>query len=120
MSSAEEDDDLQRGDGANAKKRRVQRACDVCRRKKGECWFFLYLERGRSRFGPRIPVRCDGATRAGNRCSNCIAFNFDCTSVALTCRMATLFTAPVDMSKRPRSVGPLKGINSRPHVEIHY
>ncbi|CAE6366230.1 unnamed protein product [Rhizoctonia solani] len=61
ISSAEEDDDSQRGvEGANAKKRRVQRACDVCRRKK---------------------VRCDGATRAGNRCSNCVAFNFDCTYV---------------------------------------
>ncbi|EUC64915.1 fungal specific transcription factor, putative [Rhizoctonia solani AG-3 Rhs1AP] len=60
-SSAEEDDDSQRGvEGANAKKRRVQRACDVCRRKK---------------------VRCDGATRAGSRCSNCIAFNFDCTYI---------------------------------------
>ncbi|KDN50625.1 hypothetical protein RSAG8_01123, partial [Rhizoctonia solani AG-8 WAC10335] len=60
-SSGEEDDDSQRGvEGANAKKRRVQRACDVCRRKK---------------------VRCDGATRAGSRCSNCIAFNFDCTYI---------------------------------------
>ncbi|KAF8604607.1 hypothetical protein BDV93DRAFT_522316 [Ceratobasidium sp. AG-I] len=62
MSSAEEDDiDAQRtgADGA-AKKRRVQRACDVCRRKK---------------------VRCDGATRPGNRCSNCIAFNFECSYV---------------------------------------
>ncbi|CAE6476197.1 unnamed protein product [Rhizoctonia solani] len=57
-SSAEEDDD--RAEGANAKKRRVQRACDVCRRKK---------------------VRCDGATRPGSRCSNCVAFNFDCTYV---------------------------------------
>lgn len=47
-------------EGGNVKKRRVQRACDVCRRKK---------------------VRCDGATRPGNRCSNCIAFNFDCTYV---------------------------------------
>ncbi|CUA75982.1 Cutinase transcription factor 1 alpha [Nectria haematococca mpVI] [Rhizoctonia solani] len=37
ISSAEEDDDSQRGvEGANAKKRRVQRACDVCRRKKGQ------------------------------------------------------------------------------------
>ncbi|CAE6426439.1 unnamed protein product [Rhizoctonia solani] len=61
VSSAEDDDDIQRGvEGGNAKKRRVQRACDVCRRKK---------------------VRCDGATRAGNRCSNCVAFNFDCTYV---------------------------------------
>ncbi|QRW17816.1 Fungal specific transcription factor domain [Rhizoctonia solani] len=61
VSSGEDDDDIQRGvEGGNAKKRRVQRACDVCRRKK---------------------VRCDGATRPGNRCSNCVAFNFDCTYV---------------------------------------
>ncbi|KAG8739987.1 hypothetical protein FRC10_004866 [Ceratobasidium sp. 414] len=36
MSSAEEDDEHGlRDEGGNAKKRRVQRACDVCRRKKG-------------------------------------------------------------------------------------
>lgn len=36
MSSAEDDDETQRGlEGGNVKKRRVQRACDVCRRKKG-------------------------------------------------------------------------------------
>ncbi|KAF8754361.1 hypothetical protein RHS01_06290 [Rhizoctonia solani] len=35
VSSGEDDDDIQRGvEGGNAKKRRVQRACDVCRRKK--------------------------------------------------------------------------------------
>ncbi|KAF9220414.1 hypothetical protein BS17DRAFT_344209 [Gyrodon lividus] len=42
------------------KKRRVQRACDVCRRKK---------------------IRCDGSQMPGNRCSNCIAYNFECTYV---------------------------------------
>ncbi|KAH7913811.1 fungal-specific transcription factor domain-containing protein [Hygrophoropsis aurantiaca] len=41
-----------------SKKRRVQRACDVCRRKK---------------------IRCDGSQMPGNQCSNCIAYNFDCT-----------------------------------------
>ncbi|KAJ2936610.1 hypothetical protein H1R20_g483, partial [Candolleomyces eurysporus] len=41
------------------KKRRIQRACDICRRKK---------------------IRCDGVQMPGNRCSNCIAYNFDCTS----------------------------------------
>ncbi|QRV74945.1 Fungal specific transcription factor domain [Ceratobasidium sp. AG-Ba] len=62
MSSGEDDDyeNQREFEGANVKKRRVQRACDVCRRKK---------------------VRCDGATRPGNRCSNCIAFNFECTYV---------------------------------------
>ncbi|KAH7926384.1 hypothetical protein BV22DRAFT_1063146 [Leucogyrophana mollusca] len=63
MSSAEDDfneNDIH--DTANSapgsKKRRVQRACDVCRRKK---------------------IRCDGSQMPGNQCSNCIAYNFECT-----------------------------------------
>ena len=40
--SSAEDDDEQRGvEGANAKKRRVQRAFDVCRRKKGQSGVFI-------------------------------------------------------------------------------
>lgn len=59
------DEDYNDGDGPlsvaqGQKKRRIQRACDVCRRKK---------------------IRCDAAQMPGNRCSNCIAFNFDCTFV---------------------------------------
>ncbi|KAK0480213.1 fungal-specific transcription factor domain-containing protein [Armillaria novae-zelandiae] len=42
----------------SSKKRRVQRACDICRRKKS-----------------------DGVQMPENRCSNCIAYNFDCTYV---------------------------------------
>lgn len=42
------------------KKRRIQRACDICRRRK---------------------IRCDGVPIPGNRCSNCVAFRFDCTYV---------------------------------------
>ncbi|KAF9010512.1 fungal-specific transcription factor domain-containing protein [Cyathus striatus] len=40
------------------KKRRLQGACDICRRKK---------------------VRCDSAKMPGGKCSNCIAFNSECT-----------------------------------------
>ncbi|KAJ7587342.1 fungal-specific transcription factor domain-containing protein [Mycena floridula] len=43
-----------------AKKRKIQRACDICRRKK---------------------VRCDGPQTADNRCSNCTAYNLECTYV---------------------------------------
>ncbi|THV06403.1 hypothetical protein K435DRAFT_816004 [Dendrothele bispora CBS 962.96] len=61
MSSNEED--FEHGDGAqsggqNSKKRRIQRACDICRRKKS-----------------------DGVQMPGNRCSNCIAYSFECTYV---------------------------------------
>ncbi|KAH9830265.1 fungal-specific transcription factor domain-containing protein [Rhodofomes roseus] len=42
----------------NAKKRRIQRACDVCRRKK---------------------IRCDGAQMPDNKCSNCTTYNYECT-----------------------------------------
>ncbi|KAK0204261.1 fungal-specific transcription factor domain-containing protein [Desarmillaria ectypa] len=45
-----------------AKKRRLTGACDRCRKKK---------------------VKCDSATTPGNRCSNCIAFEADCTHTDL-------------------------------------
>ncbi|KAI9511917.1 fungal-specific transcription factor domain-containing protein [Russula earlei] len=58
MSSAEEDiNPSETNASRSAKKRRVQRACDVCRRKK---------------------IRCDGSQMPGNKCSNCAAYNFDC------------------------------------------
>jgi len=58
MSSAEEDiNDAETSASRIAKKRRVQRACDVCRRKK---------------------IRCDGSQMPGNKCSNCSAYNFEC------------------------------------------
>ncbi|KAI6025452.1 fungal-specific transcription factor domain-containing protein [Pisolithus marmoratus] len=50
MSSQEEDYN------DKSKKRRVQRACDICRRKKS-----------------------DGSQMPGNKCSNCIAYSFECT-----------------------------------------
>ncbi|KAI0260433.1 fungal-specific transcription factor domain-containing protein [Gloeopeniophorella convolvens] len=61
MSSAEED--INDADGSNAirsaKKRRVQRACDVCRRKK---------------------IRCDGVGQTpGSKCTNCHTYSFECT-----------------------------------------
>ncbi|KAJ7467196.1 fungal-specific transcription factor domain-containing protein [Mycena latifolia] len=40
------------------KKRRLRGACDICRRQK---------------------IRCDSAKMPGNRCSNCVAFNSECT-----------------------------------------
>ncbi|KAF9001492.1 fungal-specific transcription factor domain-containing protein [Cyathus striatus] len=56
MSSDDEENSVLQG----LKKRRIQRACDICRRKK---------------------IRCDGVQMPGNRCSNCIAYNFECTYV---------------------------------------
>ncbi|KAI0052329.1 hypothetical protein FA95DRAFT_1601990 [Auriscalpium vulgare] len=60
MSSADEDNTNDDNGLRSSKKRRVQRACDVCRRKK---------------------IRCDGSQMPGNRCSNCIAYNYDCSYV---------------------------------------
>ncbi|EDR09003.1 uncharacterized protein LACBIDRAFT_296682 [Laccaria bicolor S238N-H82] len=62
MSSEGEDfnEDNTSGLPQNQKKRRIQRACDICRRKK---------------------IRCDGVQMPGNRCSNCILCSFDCTYV---------------------------------------
>jgi len=42
------------------KKRRLQGACDICKHKK---------------------IRCDSAQMPGGRCSNCIAFDSECTHV---------------------------------------
>ncbi|KAI1786446.1 fungal-specific transcription factor domain-containing protein [Ganoderma leucocontextum] len=57
MSSPEED--YNDGDVAqNAKKRRIQRACDMCRRKKS-----------------------DGAQMPNNRCSNCASYRLDCSYI---------------------------------------
>lgn len=57
MASAE---DLKDGQGgfSTAKKRRVQRACDSCRRKK---------------------IRCDGIERTDQKCSNCSISHVECT-----------------------------------------
>ncbi|KIP05402.1 hypothetical protein PHLGIDRAFT_60579, partial [Phlebiopsis gigantea 11061_1 CR5-6] len=60
MSSAEEDQhDTEDGlPQSLLKKRRVQRACDICRRKKG-----------------------DGGQMPNNRCTNCITYNQECTYI---------------------------------------
>ncbi|KAI0682882.1 fungal-specific transcription factor domain-containing protein [Cytidiella melzeri] len=62
MSSQEEqEDDYQVTTGGKSrKKRRIGRACDLCRQKK---------------------VRCDGEQRPGKRCSNCTAYDDACTYV---------------------------------------
>ncbi|KAG5732476.1 Transcriptional activator protein acu-15 [Termitomyces sp. T112] len=59
MSSNEEDYN-DNDNHQTLKKRKIQRACDICRRKK---------------------IRCDGGQMPGNRCSNCTACNFECTYV---------------------------------------
>ncbi|KAF9507697.1 hypothetical protein BS47DRAFT_1377865 [Hydnum rufescens UP504] len=63
MSSDDEGHATHGGSGSDpaSKKRKVQRACDLCRRKK---------------------VRCDGPQMPGNRCSNCISLSVECTYVS--------------------------------------
>ncbi|KAF9037629.1 fungal-specific transcription factor domain-containing protein [Panaeolus papilionaceus] len=60
--SSNEDDYNDNGHSSTAlsglKKRRIQRACDICRRKKS-----------------------DGVQMPGNRCSNCIAYNYECSYI---------------------------------------
>ncbi|KIM40778.1 hypothetical protein M413DRAFT_167868 [Hebeloma cylindrosporum] len=61
MSSNEDEcNDGETSLGLSQKKRRMQRACDVCRKKK---------------------IRCDGVQTLGNPCSNCVSSRFDCTYV---------------------------------------
>ncbi|KIM40777.1 hypothetical protein M413DRAFT_446160 [Hebeloma cylindrosporum] len=60
MSSSEEEYNGDTSAGLLLKKRRMWRACDICRKKK---------------------IRCDGVQLAGSPCSNCISNRFDCTYV---------------------------------------
>ncbi|KXN82670.1 Transcriptional activator protein acu-15 [Leucoagaricus sp. SymC.cos] len=63
MSSNEDEyNDHEGGLASGLKKRRIQRACDICRRKKSIC------------VG-------NGVQMPGNRCSNCITYNFECTYI---------------------------------------
>ncbi|KAJ7496083.1 fungal-specific transcription factor domain-containing protein [Mycena galericulata] len=57
MSSDEESNDTQ-SKQASQKRRRLQRSCDICRKRK---------------------IRCDSANMPDGRCSSCIAFNAHCT-----------------------------------------
>ncbi|KAI0649560.1 fungal-specific transcription factor domain-containing protein [Trametes meyenii] len=89
MSSPEED--YNDGDSVqNAKKRRIQRACDMCRRKKS-----------------------DGAQMPNNRCSNCVSYRLDCTYVeAAKVRPLGHISRPsrtLVLSLSCRSVAPPKG-----------
>jgi hypothetical protein len=82
------------------KKRRIQRACDICRRKKStsnqtlsliETFRYIdivYLVRCQSLFTIYMPVlhlniviTGDGVHMPGNRCSNCVSYDLDCTYV---------------------------------------
>ncbi|KAJ7722563.1 fungal-specific transcription factor domain-containing protein [Mycena maculata] len=56
-------EDQMRSAQNNGKRRRLQGSCDLCRKKK---------------------VRCDSAEMPGNRCTNCITLNTECTHARLT------------------------------------
>ncbi|KAI0337246.1 hypothetical protein BDW22DRAFT_1364331 [Trametopsis cervina] len=58
--SSDEHEDSPHESIKHKKKRRIGRACDLCRQKK---------------------VRCDGEQRPGKRCSNCTAYDDECTYV---------------------------------------
>jgi hypothetical protein len=102
MSSNEEEyNDTENPSGSlhGSKKRRIQRACDVCRRKKSAS-HLLEFKFFSDTCNDNLVVRCevpkdsrlniislisarvgDGGQMPGNRCSNCIAYNFDCMYV---------------------------------------
>ncbi|CDO71787.1 hypothetical protein BN946_scf184939.g11 [Trametes cinnabarina] len=83
MSSPEEDYNDAGDSAQNAKKRRIQRACDMCRRKKSTS-----IARSLSTpIRPLIAPTCaqfdvrDGGQMPNNRCSNCVSYRLDCTYV---------------------------------------
>ena len=97
MSSNEED--YQDGENYHGtKKRRIQRACDICRRKKSMSPPVLFSSVRLIVFHLQSDVRVihccfeipgfhplslagDGVQMPGNRCSNCISYSLDCTYV---------------------------------------
>lgn len=68
------------------KKRRLQGACDACRKKK---------------------IKCDSAKMPGFRCSNCVAFGSECTHVHVAKK--TMFSFGSTGSTPPAPI--LKGLN---------
>lgn len=80
------------------KKRRIQRACDICRRKKSRLLMFFGSRNTKDWCEWKL-VRCtsipesrltvpyssfgigNGVQMPGNRCSNCITNNYECTYV---------------------------------------
>ncbi|OSC97677.1 hypothetical protein PYCCODRAFT_1376657 [Trametes coccinea BRFM310] len=88
MSSPEEDYNDGGESVQNAKKRRIQRACDMCRRKKS-----------------------DGAQMPNSRCSNCVSYRLECTYVeAAKVRPPPRYPRIArDCSAPPRSAGLPRG-----------
>ncbi|KAJ7686027.1 fungal-specific transcription factor domain-containing protein [Mycena rosella] len=60
-------------DQVPVKKRRVQRACDMCRMKKSKPLFIYTLPRANCAF------RSDGLRMSTKKCTNCIEIGLDCT-----------------------------------------
>lgn len=68
MQDDHDEDDHEQGDDEGAgKRRRVQRACDVCRKKK---------------------IRCDGLQPEKGACSNCATYGHKCTFIDAAKRRA--------------------------------
>jgi hypothetical protein len=102
-------DDLGYGPDDKNKKRRIQRACDTCRRKKSmspphsidldnrlTSNSSMYVS-CRSPHLHRSPPRAgDGAQMVDNRCTNCITWNLECTYV----EAAKVRRSPPPMSLR--------------------
>ncbi|KZT23297.1 hypothetical protein NEOLEDRAFT_1180171 [Neolentinus lepideus HHB14362 ss-1] len=78
MSSPDEDGHDE--SGQHSKKRRVQRACDICRRKKIRCKVNVYGTPLTGGNGGRCYLG-DGAQMPGNRCTNCTTYGLECTYV---------------------------------------
>ncbi|KAF8913678.1 hypothetical protein CPB85DRAFT_1298792 [Mucidula mucida] len=62
-------------DRSPSKKRRLPRACDLCKRKKGECSLVTY----NACLIMFSSMRC--LETPGNRCTNCVKSNAQCTHV---------------------------------------
>ncbi|KAK0473316.1 fungal-specific transcription factor domain-containing protein [Armillaria luteobubalina] len=76
------------------KKRRLPRACDMCKKKKSRLFVFW---------------KCDSDQMPGKRCSNCVTFNLQCTHVEAMNVSACRAMKSIFMSHFLQSLGSAKG-----------
>ena len=139
MSSPEEDYDD--GSVQNAKKRRIQRACDMCRRKKSTS-SHLRARRTKSSDDPPLPPQSDvsprilslscpnanqhvrsrpipvrpfpgdGAQMPNNRCSNCVSYRLECTYVEAAKVRPTMLPPSPARAQLPTEARPSQGVRT--------
>ena len=123
MSSHEEEyNDADNFSAQGLKKRRIQRACDICRRKKSMLTRSESVLKSLNRIsssmlvsfssrlsGALIFIIGDGVQMPGNRCSNCVSYSLDCTYVEASKVWFCVLNVAQCILTFPQKRGPPKG-----------